>query len=230
MFLESDDGVLRTRRRKPTTRRKERRNACLVAANKEHSNQHWDLFQPLQDFHSSSPLSKPAFLASLSPSDKSFPKASSAVDRRAMKTTSRPFHGPPSARQTSLRRRFDRLRHTAFPSFLPAIKATRPPWPCCSSFSYTNKVRECAFKRFPCMKTRDTSVLDLMVANTRNLVLHAETLAALCTTSFQHSTAALGGHACTKAMGLSAMALVRLISAFHISFPFHTSRVTLKSY
>ena len=33
-----------------------------------------------------------------------------------------------------------------------------------------------------------------------------------------------------EAMSLSAMTLVRLIGAFHISFPFHTSRVTSKAY
>lgn len=125
----------------------------------------------LQEYaHCSSPLCKPALRTSLFPSARSCPNGQSAVSRRAMKTTSNPSHDPPSARQISRKRRFDRLRHTAFPSFLPATKATRPPWPCCSSFSYTNIVRECAFKRFPCAKTRDTSVLDLIVANTRHPV------------------------------------------------------------
>ena len=50
-------------------------------------------------------------------------------------------------------------------------------------------------------------------------LLHAETLATLGTTTGQNSTAALGGHAGAEAVGLGALALVRLIRTLHVSFP-----------
>ena len=46
--------------------------------------------------------------------------------------------------------------------------------------------------------------------------LDGETLAALCTTTGQHGTAALGSHTCTEAMSLCALALIRLIRALHL--------------
>lgn len=51
----------------------------------------------------------------------------------AKNTTSSPCQGPPISLQTALILRLARFRQTAFPSFFPAIKATRPlvvsPWP-----------------------------------------------------------------------------------------------------
>lgn len=54
----------------------------------------------------------------------------------------------------------------------------------------------------------------------REFPLHAETLASLCATGTKHCTTTLGGHASTKAMALRALAIVRLVGAFHLPFPF----------
>ena len=74
-------------------------------------------------------------------------------------------------------------------------------------------------KRLPVEKRLDISKLDLMVSNWV-LLLDAETLATLCAASSEHSAATLGGHTSTEAVALSALAVVRLIGAFHLSFPF----------
>jgi len=50
--------------------------------------------------------------------------------------------------------------------------------------------------------------------------LNAEALATLCATSSEYSAATLGGHASTETVALRTLAIVRLISAFHIIFPF----------
>lgn len=54
----------------------------------------------------------------------------------------------------------------------------------------------------------------------REFPLHAETLASLCAASTKHGTTTLGGHASTKAVALRALAVVRLVGAFHLPFPF----------
>ena len=46
-------------------------------------------------------------------------------------------------------------------------------------------------------------------------ILDGEALAALGTTSSQHCTSPLGGHAGTESMAFSALARVGLVSAFH---------------
>ena len=38
--------------------------------------------------------------------------------------------GPPISMQSARKRRLARFLQTAFPNFFPAIKATRPEWPC----------------------------------------------------------------------------------------------------
>jgi len=50
--------------------------------------------------------------------------------------------------------------------------------------------------------------------------LNAEALTTLCATSSEYSTATLGGHTSTETVALRTLAIVRLISAFHINFPF----------
>ncbi len=57
-------------------------------------------------------------------------------------------------------------------------------------------------------------------------VLHAEALAALCTTRREHGTTALGGHTGTEAVALSALARIRLIRTFHNQNPLFGNRVT----
>ena len=56
------------------------------------------------------------------------------------------------------------------------------------------------------------SELDFMVFTA---ILDGEALAALGTTTSQHGTTALGGHASAEPVALRAFASVRLISAFH---------------
>lgn len=48
------------------------------------------------------------------------------MDLRATNNTSYSAKGPFKSLQRDLIRRFARLRHTALPSFFPAIKAARP--------------------------------------------------------------------------------------------------------
>ena len=118
-------------------------------------------------------------------------------------------------------RRLAPLRHTAFPSFLPAIKATRPPGPCCFAGNTMN-VRYGVCKRPPRENRSEMSSRDLMVSN-RTLsyrALHAEALAALCTTSSQHLAAAFRRHASAETVALSPLTSVRLIRALHSNFPF----------
>ena len=74
---------------------------------------------------------------------------------------------------------------------------------------------------FPCEKRREISALDLIVDFTPTRpFLHAKTLAALAAASSQDGTTTLGSHASTEAVGLGALALIRLISALHYRLPF----------
>ena len=93
-------------------------------------------------------------------------------------------------------RRLALLRHTAFPDFLPAIKATRPCWPCCF-VGNTMNVRYGVCRRLPHENRSEISPRDLMVSNLK-LSLHAETLAPLGATSSQHLAAALRRHTSTE--------------------------------
>lgn len=122
--------------------------------------------------------------------------------------------GPPSSWQTALILRFALLRHTAFPCFLPAIKATRPPGPCCF-VGNTMSVRYGVCSRLPRENRSEISSRDLIVSNL-DPSLHAKTLAALCATSSQHLTAALSRHTSTETVALSPLTSVRLIRALHI--------------
>jgi len=98
-------------------------------------------------------------------------------------------------------RRLALLRHTAFPDFLPAIKATRPCWPCCF-VGNTMNVRYGVCRRLPHENRSEISPRDLMVSNLK-LSLHAETLAPLGATSSQHLAAALRRHTSTETVALS---------------------------
>ena len=111
-------------------------------------------------------------------------------------------------------RRLALLRHTAFPDFLPAIKATRPCWPCCF-VGNTMNVRYGVCRRLPHENRSEISPRDLMVSNLK-LSLHAETLAPLGATSSQHLAAALRRHTSTETVALSPLTSVRLIRALHI--------------
>ena len=102
----------------------------------------------------------------------------------------------------------------AFPDFLPAIKATRPCWPCCF-VGNTMNVRYGVCRRLPHENRSEISPRDLMVSNLK-LSLHAETLAALGATSSQHLAAALRRHTSTETVALSPLTSVRLIRALHI--------------
>ena len=51
--------------------------------------------------------------------------------------------------------------------------------------------------------------------NVHNAKLDGKALAALCTTTGQYGTAALRRHASPESVSFSALALIRLISAFH---------------
>ncbi len=73
--------------------------------------------------------------------------------------------------------------------------------------------------RWPQENSLDISELDFIVSNDTSK-LHAQTLASLCPTGRQNSTTALGCHAGTETVAFSALAGIRLISAFHISIPF----------
>ena len=48
--------------------------------------------------------------------------------------------------------------------------------------------------------------------------LDGQALAALCATTRENGAAAFGGHACTEAMRLCALASVRLVCALHIYY------------
>ena len=85
----------------------------------------------------------------------------------------------------------------------------------------TIRVRNGVLILRPDAKSWEISVLDLMVSN-RGL-LHGEALTPLSATGSENSAAALGGHAGTEAVALGALAFVRLIGAFHCSFPFVVS-------
>lgn len=54
----------------------------------------------------------------------------------------------------------------------------------------------------------------------QNGALHAQTLTTLSAAGREHCTTCLGGHAITETVALSALALVRLIRAFHFVEPF----------
>ena len=124
-------------------------------------------------------------------------------------------------------RRLALLRHTAFPDFLPAIKATRPCWPCCF-VGNTMNVRYGVCRRLPHENRSEISPRDLMVSNLK-LSLHAETLAPLGATSSQHLAAALRRHTSTETVALSPLTSVRLIRALHGHFPFDTFKSNFQS-
>ena len=50
--------------------------------------------------------------------------------------------------------------------------------------------------------------------------LDGQALATLCAATSEYGTAALGGHTSTETVSLSTLALVRLIRALHITYPF----------
>ena len=64
--------------------------------------------------------------------------------------------------------------------------------------------------------------------HTDTSALHAKTLAALGTTSSEDGTATLGRHTCTEAVGLGALALIRLIGALHIFSLSRSNKFILK--
>ena len=141
---------------------------------------------------------------------------------RATNATSYPEKGPPTDRHASRIRRFALLRQTAFPNFLPAIKATRPLWSCCPSVRNTIKRSSGVFTRLPFSKRRVISALDLIVFTIGKPLLDGQALAPLGTTTRENGTAALGRHAGTETVALCALASVRLICALHMK-PFQTS-------
>ena len=51
------------------------------------------------------------------------------------------------------------------------------------------------------------------------VVAHRETLAALGTTTCEHSAAGLGGHTGAETVGLGTLALVRLVGTLHGKHP-----------
>ena len=132
----------------------------------------------------------------------------------ARNMTSYPAKGAPSSLPSPLIRLLARLRQTAFPSFFPAIKATRPVWSCCSLLRATIKLTSGVPIRCPRSKIEEISELDLIVLT---LSLDGETLATLGAAASQHGTATPGGHASTEAMAFRAFASIRLVSAFHDS-------------
>ena len=147
-----------------------------------------------------------------------------------MKAMSYSGKGPPTWRHASRIRRFALLRHTAFPSFFPAIKATRPCWSCCPSVRNTIKLSSGVFTRLPFLKRRVISALDLIVFTTGKPLLDSQALAPLGATACDDGTATLGGHACTETVALCALSSVRLVGALHIR-PFRTSfRATVRLY
>ena len=92
----------------------------------------------------------------------------------AIKSKSLPATSEELARYISLIRLFAAFLQTAFPSFFPAIKATRPQGSCSSklspsgpfsNLSSTTKVANWLEKRLFDEKMREISALDLMVSN-----------------------------------------------------------------
>lgn len=146
----------------------------------------------------------------------------------ARKITSQSRQGPPRSWHTARIRRFAALRHTAFPSLLPATKAARPGRSCCFSCCTTINVRYGVCNRLPCVNREEISALDFIVSNPEPL-LHAKALASLSAASSENGATALRRHAGTETVALGALAGIGLIGALHGHFPFNTLKSNLQS-
>jgi hypothetical protein len=72
-----------------------------------------------------------------------------AIPLRATSATSAPSHGPPTRRHDARMTRLQRLRMTAPPSFLPAMKTTRPSRPTAVGDSTASTTRRGCVARLP---------------------------------------------------------------------------------
>lgn len=105
----------------------------------------------------------PAFRSPLSRASSREVGVAVAVAGRAIRTTSWPGHGAPARAAAARRTRFERLRRTAFPSFLPATKATRPPGPRPSCVARASTTSTGADTRTPSRKRASISLFDRIV-------------------------------------------------------------------
>ena len=98
-------------------------------------------------------------------------KGTESIFGLAKNTISTPFSLRCNWRHISLIRRFAPLRHTAFPFFFPATKATRPPEDSVRprSFDETISVTLGVWIRLPREKRFEISVLDLIISNANPL-------------------------------------------------------------
>lgn len=139
----------------------------------------------------------------------------------AMRTTSYPVHGAFALLAASRNTRLERFRTTAFPSRLPAIKATRPSGPRPSGVFAMSAVTKGCEIRWLSRKIRSISRDDLIVLTRRPFTqgwneLGRKHLAAFAASSSKNCSASARGHASTEAVRLRTLPDVWLVSPLHV--------------
>jgi hypothetical protein len=145
-----------------------------------------------------------------------------AVEGRAMSTTSASGHGPPDRRTAARSTRFDLLRRTALPSFLPATKATRPSRPRPCGVVRVSAITKGWETRTPVRNTSSISRFDRIVRITSRPAHGCSTsgrqyLAALTAATRKYAAPCTCRHARAKPVRLATLAGVWLVGPLHDS-------------